>query len=157
MSIELSVAMCTYNGAAFLPAQLQSIVTQTRLPDELVICDDRSSDDTVGIINAFAHTAPFPVRFEINETNLNSTKNFERAISQCRGRIIALSDQDDLWLSQKLERICTVLDANPNAGYVFSDADLVDREAVPLGETAWRVVKFRGASQFRESNNCTFC
>src|SRR5690242_1846918 len=101
--LRISVAMCTFNGARFLPEQLESITAQTRLPDELVICDDRSADESLEIIRAFLDRPPFTVRLEINERNLGSTKNFEKAIGLCQGEIIALADQDDVWFPQKLE------------------------------------------------------
>ena len=68
--LSLSVALCTYNGSRFLSEQLQSIGSQSRLPDELVICDDRSSDNTVDIVEKFAMGVPFPVRLQGNPTNL---------------------------------------------------------------------------------------
>ena len=82
MAYRFSVAMCTYNGARFVGGQLESIAAQTRPPDELVVCDDRSSDETVSAVERFAREATFPVRLSVNERNLGSTKNFERAISQ---------------------------------------------------------------------------
>src|SRR5882724_11959920 len=94
---RISVAMCTYNGAGFLSEQLESIAAQTRLPDELVICDDRSTDESVEIVRNFARHTPFSVRLEMNEENLGSTKNFEKSIGLCQGEIIALADQDDVW------------------------------------------------------------
>src|SRR4030095_14430308 len=87
----VSIALCSYNGERYLQEQLDSIAGQSRLPDELVVCDDRSLDETAEIIRAFASKVPFPVRLTINERNLGSTKNFEKAISLCRGDIILLS------------------------------------------------------------------
>ena len=80
-----SVALCTYNGAEFLDEQLDSILTQTVLPDELVIGDDVSTDRTVSVIERFARQAPFPVHLEINKKNLGSTRNFEKTIGRCNG------------------------------------------------------------------------
>ena len=136
-SLSLSVALCTYNGSRFLSQQLQSIASQSRPPDELIICDDRSSDSTVAIIKSFALEAPFPVRFEVNPENLGSTKNFELAISRCSGDVIALSDQDDIWRRDKLAQIETVLLQFPSVGAVFSDADVVDEQLTPLGHKLW--------------------
>src|SRR5580698_1985958 len=100
--MKLSVALCTYNGERFLPEQLASIREQSRLPDELVICDDASADQSVAIATRFAERAPFPVRIEANSRNLGSTPNFARAIELCNGDAIVLSDQDDVWLPDKL-------------------------------------------------------
>jgi glycosyltransferase involved in cell wall biosynthesis len=103
--MNISVAMCTYNGARYVREQLDSIATQTRRPDELVVCDDKSSDATCKIVTSFAASVPFPVRLYVNQQNLGSTKNFERAIAFCEGDVIVLSDQDDVWLPGKLREI----------------------------------------------------
>ena len=66
--MKFSVAMCTYNGARFLREQLDSIAAQTRPPDELVVCDDRSTDGTTAVVEAFAASAPFPVRLHVNDS-----------------------------------------------------------------------------------------
>ena len=79
--MKLSVAMCTYNGARYLQEQLESIAAQTRLPDELVVCDDCSSDGTRAILEEFKARVTFPVRLYFNEQNLRVWKNFEKAIS----------------------------------------------------------------------------
>jgi glycosyltransferase involved in cell wall biosynthesis len=151
---RLSVAMCTYNGARFLSEQLESIAMQTRLPDELVVCDDGSADESVEIIRTFADHAPFPIRLRINEKNMGSIKNFEKAICLCEGDLIALADQDDLWRPQKLERLCCTLEQNPAAGYAFSDAQLINEGGQPLGSTLWESVRFRGSvlRNFRGTN-----
>lgn len=144
MGLVVSVAMCTYNGAGFLREQLASIAGQQRLPDELVICDDQSTDGTVEIIENFAKHASFPVRLHINEKNLRSTKNFEKAIGLCRGDIIALADQDDVWHGDKLARIEDVFLKDPLVGAVFSDAHVVDQHLNSLGYRLWEVVEFDG-------------
>jgi glycosyltransferase involved in cell wall biosynthesis len=150
---RLSVAMCTYNGARFLREQLESIAAQTRLPDELVVCDDKSADECVEITRSFADHAPFQVRLEINEKNLGSTKNFEKAIGLCEGDIIALADQDDVWKPQKLSKLCLVFQENPRAGYAFSNAEVIDELGSRLGRDLWDSVRFYGSLQngFREA------
>ncbi|HYE72975.1 MAG TPA: glycosyltransferase family 2 protein, partial [Blastocatellia bacterium] len=130
--------MCTYNGGSYLQEQLDSIAMQSRLPDELIICDDRSSDNTREIIETFASQTSFPVRLHVNERNLGSTKNFEKAIGLCDGDIIALSDQDDVWHSEKLRRLEAALLSIPKAGMVFSDAEVVDEGLRPLGYSVWQ-------------------
>jgi hypothetical protein len=135
--LRISVAMCTYNGARFLREQLESIAAQTRLPDELIVCDDRSTDGSVEILKSFAFHSPFAVRLEINENNLGSTKNFEKAIGLCQGEIIALADQDDIWHSEKLSCIAGVLERDERIGAVFSDAELIDQDSQPLGKALW--------------------
>jgi glycosyltransferase involved in cell wall biosynthesis len=132
-SIKLSVALCTYNGERFLSEQLRSIETQTRQPDEIVICDDCSTDRTRTILREVSARAPFPVRLLQNSQNLGSTKSFERAISACAGDVIVLSDQDDSWYDDKLQVTEDLLLRHPDAGAIFGDADLVDENLDPLG------------------------
>lgn len=154
MANGFSVAMCTYNGARFVGYQLASIAAQTRPPDELVVCDDRSSDDTVRVVELFAADAPFPVRLHVNESNLGSTKNFERAISLCEGGLIALCDQDDVWTAGKLARLESEFALAPGAGLVFSDAEVVDERGRATGARLWDVVGFDRAERERLSEGC---
>ncbi len=132
--------MCSYNGAAFIADQLHSFAKQTRLPDEVVICDDRSSDATCDIISSLE--LPFPIRLYVNEQNLGTTSNFAKAIGLCTGDVIVLSDQDDVWLPEKLDIIGRAFQANKNLGLFASDAAIVDMQLKPLHERFWEVVAF---------------
>lgn len=135
--VKISVAMCTYNGAEFLPAQLESIAAQTRPPDEIVVCDDASTDDTESVLKRFSGLA-----LHSNKQNLGSVKNFEQAIGLCTGDIIALSDQDDVWRRDKLQLIEDAFRKTPTAGLVFSDAEIVDENLNPFGRRMWNEVGF---------------
>lgn len=154
--MKFSVAMCTYNGARYLPEQLASIAAQTRPPDELIVCDDRSGDDTAEVVEAFAAAAPFPVRLYVNEKNLGSTKNFEKAIGLCGGELIALSDQDDVWLPRKLERLEAAFSSEPGVGLAFSDAEVVDEGLRPLGYSLWQSIGFGEREQRRCREGAAF-
>ena len=140
--MRISVAMCTYNGAEFLPAQLASIAEQTRLPDEIVVCDDASTDETRRVLESFARTARIPVSLYFSDQNTGSLKNFERAIGLCTGDVIVLSDQDDVWRADKLQLLEQALREHPSAGLVFSDAELVDKNLNSLGRRMWDQVGF---------------
>jgi len=142
MRPTFSVALCTRNGAAYLPEQLESIAAQRRPPDEIVVRDDASEDDTAAVVQAFAVRVPFPVRFEQNTDRLGSTRNFDGAIAACTGDLIALSDQDDVWRPGKLATIERCFHDNPEVGLVFSDADLVDAALNPLGARLWPRIGF---------------
>lgn len=144
--------MCTYNGERFLGAQLESIAAQDRAPDELVICDDRSSDACPEIIKEFAHRAAFPVQLVVNAENLGSTRNFEKAISLCQSEIVALADQDDIWYRHKLERIEKAFLRSSAIVAVFSDADLIDNDSRLLGPRLWKAFSFDAADQRQFSN-----
>lgn len=141
-SLIISVAMCTYNGGKYLREQLYSIVKQTQLPDEIVICDDGSIDSTLQILNEFKKNATFQVRIYHNEKRLGPTKNFEKAINLCKGDIIVLSDQDDVWLPHKIEKLKNIFISNHDIAFVFSDAIVVDEKLFPLGYTMWKSILF---------------
>lgn len=151
MPDSFSIAMCTYNGARHLAAQLASLSAQTLPPGELVVCDDCSADETREIVTEFAARAPFPVRLHVNEHNLGSTRNFGRAIGLCAGDLIALSDQDDVWLPRKLERLAARFAAGARTGLVFTDAEVVDECLRPTGRRLWETVGF-GAAERRAAS-----
>lgn len=140
--MRISVAMCTYNGARHLGDQLASIAAQELRPSELVVCDDGSTDDTVEILRHFGSQAPFEVRVQINSTNLGIAANFSRVIGLCQGDLIALADQDDVWVPHKLQRLHDVFAESPAIGLAFSDADAIDDVGRSLGYRLWEAVNF---------------
>ena len=148
-SNRLSIALATYNGERYLGEQLESLLQQTRLPDELVVFDDASTDSTPAIVQEFAKAAPFPVRFQINAERLGSTRNFEAAIRACSGDIIFLCDQDDVWYPDKIARMEERFTEDPEAGAVFTDADVVDQDLRPFGPHLWDTVRFKQKDQAR--------
>lgn len=129
--------MATYNGAAYIDAQLESFSSQSRLPDELVICDDGSTDGTIKRIQAFASRAPFAVRIERNSTNLTTTPNFEKAVSLCTGELVFLADQDDIWRPEKIEIQAGTLEQHPEVGVIFSNGRVVNEDLRDLGYELW--------------------
>lgn len=139
---SISIAMCTYNGARHVLQQMESFAAQSLLTAELIVCDDRSTVDTVQIIRAFANRAPFPVRLEINEANLGYSKNFAKAIGLASGEMILCSDQDDVWHPNKLRMFADRFGSEPQPGLIFCDANLVDQDLKPIGSTLWQSKKF---------------
>ncbi|MEW4456016.1 glycosyltransferase family 2 protein [Bremerella sp. JC817] len=135
--LHTSVALCTYNGERYLPIQLESIAQQTIVPDELIICDDGSTDATADIVADFQREAPFAVRWIRNPRNLGSTANFEQAMQACSHPVIFLCDQDDRWRQDKVERMLEALNQHPDAGFAFSNARIVDEAGDPRGFRAW--------------------
>jgi glycosyltransferase involved in cell wall biosynthesis len=154
--LRISVALCTCEGERFLREQLESIRSQTRAPDEIVICDDVSGDGTAEIVERFAGESPFPVRFLRNERRLGSTKNFEKTIGLCAGDVIALSDQDDVWLHGKLSRIEDIFSGDPAIGAVFTDGEVVDEALRPLGYGLWQAHRPNRFQKIRLRNGNVF-
>jgi glycosyltransferase involved in cell wall biosynthesis len=128
----ISVALATFDGARHLPEQLQSLAAQTRLPRELVACDDGSSDETVPILEEFARAAAFPVRIVRNPQRLGYARNFLAAAELCAGDLIAFCDQDDVWLETKLET-CEEEARRTGAGIVAHSGAIVDEQLRPSG------------------------
>jgi glycosyltransferase involved in cell wall biosynthesis len=143
-TMKISIAMATYNGAQYLKAQLQSFTDQTRHPDELIITDDCSSDDTETIVRDFAQTAPFKVLFSLNEQNLGYCGNFNAALMKTTGGLVFLSDQDDVWFPGKIEHMIAVAERNPEALVVMNDAALTDEALNEVGLTKMGQIRSAG-------------
>jgi glycosyltransferase involved in cell wall biosynthesis len=107
-----------------------------------VACDDCSTDRTTEILGKFKDNAPFPVRVVINEHRLGFRRNFEKALSLCREDLIAFSDQDDIWLPEKLKEVEKVFLDYPSAGYVFNDGFVVDERLDSRGFSLWNYYGF---------------
>jgi len=132
MTHSVSIALATYNGARFLPDQLESFLSQTLAPAELVACDDGSVDGTWEILEAFAERAPFPVRIHRNENTLGFGDNFLKAALLCTSSIVAFSDQDDVWLPGKLARLAIAFEREEIV-FASHSARLVGPELRPSG------------------------
>lgn len=141
---KISVALCTYNGEKFLRAQLDSIAAQAHLPDEIIICDDRSEDATLRIIEEFANGSAISVKHQINPERLGVTQNFAKAIGLTSGDIIFLSDQDDIWHAEKIARMLPYFS---RAALVFSNGRVIDDNLRSLGYTLWESMWFNQSEQ----------
>jgi len=108
---KISVAIATYNGERFLRQQLDSLYSQIRLPDEVIVCDDRSSDKTVDIL--IEYQQKYGLKYYINEHTVGCNANFIRAFSLCTGDYVCICDQDDIWLPQKIETLYNAIHALP--------------------------------------------
>lgn len=145
---RISIAMTTYNGEQFLAAQLESLATQTVLPLELVVGDDGSSDATMSILNGFAASAPFPVRVHRNSSNLGFADNFLATAERCTGDWIAFSDQDDVWLHNKLETVSREIASSKEVDLVLvaHQVEVCDSQLRSLGRRPnwhkWRGTQF---------------
>jgi glycosyltransferase involved in cell wall biosynthesis len=134
----ISVAMCTYNGSKYLSEQLDSIFRQTRQPDEIVICDDCSKDDTKELAKTLLNNWGGKYSLIQNEKNLGFVKNFEKAIGLCHGDVIFLSDQDDVWDKHKIDIMIQTFEKHPESVMVFHDSELVDQDLNMMYSSFWK-------------------
>jgi glycosyltransferase involved in cell wall biosynthesis len=135
--VSISIAMTVFNGERYLDQQLESLNRQTLVADEIVITDDQSSDRSPEIIAAFQSRSKCPVRYFRNETTLGWRANFLKACSLCNSDLIALCDQDDIWLPEKLQ-ICSRYFVNsPDVLAVHHNLRLIDHNQKPYGAQWW--------------------
>lgn len=151
---KISVALCTYNGGRFVGPQLESVLGQDRRPDEIVICDDGSTDDTITIVRRFADQWPSVIRLIRNQARLGFAKNFEQAMRLATGDVIFLCDQDDFWLKEKIAKMMVPFEAEPQVDLVYCDAALADEALQPTRQTIFssrphmRLTERRSAREF---------
>ena len=131
----ISVALCTHNGTRFIGEQMRSICFQTLPPGEIVLSDDASSDDGVAVARAALRECEqarpglsIDLRVIENSPPLRVTKNFEQAALACRGDLIALSDQDDVWHPERLARMAAEFERRPDLLLLHTDARLVNAD-----------------------------
>lgn len=134
MNDKISVCMATYNGSRFILFQIESILSQLREYDELIISDDGSTDGTLALINelndkrikVFSHHKK-PTPLQIAQNNFFVTNNFENALNHATGEYIFLSDQDDIWMPNKVEKTMQVLNKIHSA-LTMSTIDVIDSD-----------------------------
>ncbi len=125
---NISVVVATYNGEPFLRKQLDSILSQSLPPKEIIVVDDCSSDGTINILNEYASSnASF--RIILNENNIGYIRNFEKGMMLATGDLIALSDQDDIWMPEKLETLYQNIGAHL---IIYSNSELIDENGASL-------------------------
>lgn len=143
--IKISIALATYHGSRYIAEQLQSLLQQTRVPDEIIICDDSSDDSTYEAVKPFLSDQR--IGYHKNTSPLGVAGNFEKALSLTHGEIIFLCDQDDVWLPEKVDTLYQTLQNDPEADAVFCNSTLVNETLQPLGKTLWDLRNFTGNMQ----------
>ncbi len=138
---RISVIVATYNGALFVTEQLDSIANQSVKPDEIVICDDCSKDNTIEVLKDFSNRTDIPCIIYQNDKNKGVSKTFEEGVLKSSGDVIFFSDQDDVWLDNKIETALHAFDSL-GADFVFTNALIVDADLKAGSETLWDSVGF---------------
>ena len=127
--------ICTWNGAAYLQVQLDSLLAQTLLPDEIVIADDASTDASAELLQTFVRQARalgIDVQLQCNSSNLGYVENFSGALRRATGSVLFLCDQDDVWRPDKLALMAACFADDPSLLLLHSDARLVDTRGESL-------------------------
>lgn len=125
MNEPISVVMAVYNGRRFLSEQVQSILSQLKRDDELIIVDDASTDGGVASLRALPMQN---VRLFTNPRNTGVSRTFERGLALATHGIVFLSDQDDIWLPGKRAAFVEAFERDPAVCLVISDAEVIDEE-----------------------------
>jgi len=146
--MNVSVALCTYNGEDYLEEQLESILDQTYDIFEIVVFDDNSDDSTPSILQKYRNECPDLFDININEKNLGVSRNFDRCIRHCEGDVIAISDQDDIWHEEKIDRQVRAFQQN-DAVLVFHNSTLVS-EGADIGDLWSQVSYIPGTAQHQQ-------
>ncbi len=119
------------------------MLRQTKKIDEIVICDDGSTDDTIQIIKAYQTQYPGIIHLHQNEKQLGSSKNMEQCLGLTSGDLVFLADQDDIWLPNKVARLCTFFEIHPNTEAVFSNAELINEADILMPNIhLWDIIGF---------------
>lgn len=127
----VSIVMCVYNGADFLNEQIESILAQTYSNFELLVLNDRSTDSSKDIIQQYLQKDSRIKYFE-NDMNLGFNKNFEKGFSLTNGDLIAVSDQDDIWIKDKIEELVNQIGEHL---LIYSNSALIDESGNLLDRT----------------------
>lgn len=133
--MKVSVLVTTYNGAKYILEQLQSILDQTRKPDEVVITDDCSSDDTVELVSNFIDKNKLHDNWKIitNIKNVGFLQNSHQGAMSTTGDIIFWSDQDDVWLPAKIEKMAEAMENNEQILVLSCKYIIVDENLCKIG------------------------
>ncbi len=136
MRRRISVAMAAWRGERWIGMQLDSLMRQSRRPDEVVICDDSRDDATENEVRRFP-CDPGWIRYVRNESRLGIARNFEKALGLCSGELLFLSDQDDVWDTDKVSVLAETLENDHLCDLVFCNSRVVDDNLRGEGYTAW--------------------
>ncbi len=134
--MTVSVALATYNGEKYVIEQLNSLLNQSRQPDEVIIIDDCSTDSTPQIVRDYISAHSLPWKFSVAESNSGYKKNFYNCIKATSGDVVFLCDQDDVWYPDKIEKTLGIFEKESGCLGVNSSFDMTDQNGsitVPFG------------------------
>lgn len=141
---SVSAVIITYNGERYLSAQLESILSQTRPPDEIVLSDDASTDGTLDCARAVLASWHGQLRIRTSPTTRGVSANLQSALEIASGDLLFLCDQDDVWSPRRVARQVDLIESDRSVVGTFCDALLIDAQGRATGELLWKRVRFTG-------------
>jgi glycosyltransferase involved in cell wall biosynthesis len=137
--MKISVCLASYNGEKYIAEQIESILCQLEETDELIISDDSSTDRTLSIIESFNDSR---IKLFPDNKFYNPVYNFENALKRTTGEVIVLSDQDDIWLANKLSVIRQCFQKKPSEIYtIVLDGQIIDEHGSVIRESIFEVMR----------------
>jgi glycosyltransferase involved in cell wall biosynthesis len=147
MSCNISVVLATYNGSKYIVKQLDSILNQTVPPDEIIICDDISTDETVSLLQPYLLNSR--IKLFVNDKRLGVVDNFKKGAKlAAKHNWLAFADQDDIWVPEKLYKLANameLIDDGITPSLVYSDLIVIDKNDVVTALSFWDKQKIRPA------------
>lgn len=139
----VSVCLASYNGEKYIREQIESILSELSQNDEIIICDDASSDTSFSIIQSISDPRITPIR---NTKNIGHVKTFEKAMSLAKGDLIFLSDQDDIWVDGRVSLMVRKI-INTGASLVSSNFDVIDKDGTLMQQYLVGELKSKDSSK----------
>ena len=151
--MKVSVSIATYNGEPYIKQQLESIINQIHKPDEIIICDDGSSDRTLSVIKNVKQKTQVEIKLYENKKRLGYSKNFEKALGISKGDIIFMSDQDDFWFEDKISKVVDKIDCRDES-VIINDCYFTDENLKIDGETKLERIRRYGLDDTSFVSGC---
>lgn len=133
-NLTVSVAVALYNGEKYIEKQLDTVRLQTVKPDQVILCDDCSKDNTVEVVRKYIEKYSLQDSWKVykNEENLGYAKNFYHAMELCDSELIYLCDQDDIWKNDKIEKMNAIMENNSHISLLMCKGGVIDAEGEDL-------------------------
>lgn len=139
---KIGIVIATYNGERYVKEQIESILNQTVQPNQIVISDGGSSDNTVSICESMLENSGIDYNILISDIRLSIRDNFQKGLVNCDSDIIFFADQDDVWNKNKLEIMLKCF-SDENVCMVFTNASIVDENLKDVNKCLWTSIGYK--------------
>lgn len=165
--MKVSLVLSTFNGSQYIEEQLDSLLRQTRPLDEVLICDDCSTDNTPELIQAYIKVHQLNWKLFRNKANKGWKRNFHDLLYRASGDCFFLCDQDDIWLPNKIELMVETMSANPDIDVLscsvdpfYEDGSQKTKAATSEADKGNELIVFQGIDEkavYVQRPGCTYC